>query len=166
LSPHPAVASPPSTADRAALFVLSVFGCGFGPLVPGTFGSLAGVGIALLLPYGAWHLSIGIAVLAASALTVALGPAAIRAAGKKDPQQVVMDEVAGMLLTLLLTPAPSAMEAAWGFLFFRAFDILKPPPGRRLERLPAGWGILLDDLAAGVYALAALWALGQVIPLR
>ncbi len=156
----------PTASDRFALLVLSVFGCGFGPLVPGTFGSLAGVAIALLLPAGAWHLSIGIGVVVSSALTVALAPAAIRAAGKNDPQQVVMDEVAGVMLSLLLVPAPSAMEAAWGFLFFRAFDILKPPPGRRLERLPAGWGILLDDLAAGVYAMACLWVLGQFIPLR
>lgn len=153
-------------ADRWALFVLSVGGLGRLPLVPGTFGSLAGVGIALLIPAEAWHLGIGIGVLAASALTVALGPAAARAAGRKDPQQVVMDEVAGMLLTLLLVPAPSAMEAAFGFLFFRFFDIVKPPPGRWLERLPDGWGILLDDLAAGAYALAALTALGWAIPLR
>lgn len=161
-----APAAPAAPGDRAALFVLSVLGCGFGPLVPGTFGSLAGLGIALLVPEASWTFGIGIGVAAASALTVALGPAAARAAGRKDPQQVVMDEVAGMMLTLLLVPAPSAMEAAFGFLLFRAFDILKPPPGRRLERLPGGWGILLDDLAAGVYAMGCLWVLGQVVPLR
>ena len=150
-----------------ALWVLSVGGLGFLPLVPGTWGSLAGVGIALLLPAGAWHLSVGIVVLAASALTVALGPAAQRAAGREDPQQVVMDEVAGMLLALLFVPAPSPVEAACAFAFFRAFDILKPPPCRRLERLPGGWGILLDDLGAGLYAAGALWALGRwVVPLR
>lgn len=156
----------PTHADRWALFVLSVGGLGRLPLVPGTFGSLAGVGIALLIPADHWHLGIGIGVLVASVLTVALGPAAARAAGRKDPQQVVMDEVAGMLLTLLLVPAPSAVEASFGFLFFRAFDILKPPPGRWLERLPEGWGILLDDIAAGVYALGALTLLGWAIPLR
>jgi phosphatidylglycerophosphatase A len=165
------VESPPAPptatrADRWALFVLSVCDLGSLPLVPGTFGSLAGVGIALLVPADGWHLGIGIGVLVASALTVALGPAAARAAGRKDPPQVVMDEVAGMLLTLLLVPAPSAMEAGFGFLFFRAFDILKPWPGRRLERLPDGWGILLDDLAAGVYALGCLTLLGWAIPLR
>ncbi len=161
-----ASAAPPSRADRGALFVLSAFGAGFPPLVPGTWGSLAGIAIAVLLPGESWHLSVGIAVLAASALTVALGSAAQRAAGREDPQQVVMDEVAGMLLALLLVPAPSALEAACGFAFFRAFDILKPPPARRLERLPGGWGILLDDLAAALYAMAALWALGRFIPLR
>jgi phosphatidylglycerophosphatase A len=155
-----------SPADRRALFVLSAFGCGFGPLVPGTYGSLAGLAIALLVPAGSWTVGIAVGVLVSSALTVILGPGAIRAAGRKDPQQVVMDEVAGMMLTLLLVPGPSAMEAGCGFLFFRAFDILKPPPARQVERMPAGWGILLDDLVAGLFAMGALWALGQVVPLR
>jgi phosphatidylglycerophosphatase A len=146
--------------------VLSVCDLGFLPLVPGTFGSLAGLGIALLLPADGWHLSIAIGVVVASALTVALGPAAARAAGRKDPPQVVMDEVAGMMLALLFVPAPNAVEAAAGFLLFRAFDILKPPPARQLERLPGGWGILLDDLAAGVWAALLLIGLGAVIPLR
>jgi phosphatidylglycerophosphatase A len=149
-----------------ALFVLSAFGCGFGPLVPGTYGSLAGLALALLVPAAWWHLGIGIGVLAASALTVLLAPAAIAAAGRKDPQEVVMDEVAGMMLALVLVPAPTALEAGAAFLLFRAFDILKPFPGRRLEALPAGWGILLDDLVAGVYAAAALAALGAAFPLR
>ena len=145
--------------------MLSTFGLGFLPLVPGTWGSLGGVAIALLLPAGSWHLAVGIAVLAASALTVALGPAAQRAAGREDPQQVVMDEVAGVLVTLAVVPAMAPLQVGFGFLFFRAFDILKPPPARWLERLPGGWGILLDDLAAALYAMAALWALGRVIPL-
>jgi phosphatidylglycerophosphatase A len=157
---------PARPGDRASLFVLSALGAGYGPLVPGTYGSLVGLGVALLLPAEGWHLSVGIAVAAASALTVALGPAACRAAGREDPQQVVMDEVAGMLLALLLVPAPSPMEAGSAFLLFRAFDILKPFPCRRLERLPGGWGILLDDLAAGAWAAACLRALGEVVPLR
>src|SRR5688572_23237175 len=150
--------------DRGSLFVLSAFGCGFGPLVPGTYGSLFGLAAALLIPTYAWHAGILAGVLVASLLTVLLGPGAIRAAGRKDPQQVVMDEVAGVMLALLLVPGPSPMEAGCGFLFFRAFDILKPPPARQLERMPAGWGILLDDLVAGLFAMGALWALGQVVP--
>jgi phosphatidylglycerophosphatase A len=155
-----------SPGDRASLFVLSAFGCGFGPLVPGTFGSLFGLAVALLIPKEHWTTGILAGVVVASALTVLLAPGAIRASGRKDPQQVVMDEVAGVMLALLLVPAPSPVEAGFGFLFFRAFDILKPPPARWLERRPAGWGILLDDLVAGLYALGALWALGQVVPLR
>ena len=162
----PAPAPKPTRADRWALFTLSVGRLGFLPLVPGTFGSLAGLGIALLVPGGSWHLGIAIGVVVSSALTVALGPAAARAAGRKDPPQVVMDEVAGMMLALLPVPAPSAVEAAAAFLLFRAFDILKPFPARQLERLPGGWGILLDDLAAGVWAALLLVGLGAVIPLR
>ena len=159
-------AADPTPGDRAALLVLSVGGLGFLPLVPGTFGTLGGVAVALLLPQDAWLPAVGIAILVSSALTVLLGPAAIRATGRKDPQQVVMDEVAGVLVTLAVVPAMAPLQVGFGFLFFRVFDILKPPPARRLERLPAGWGILLDDLAAGLWGAAALWGLAQVVPLR
>jgi phosphatidylglycerophosphatase A len=154
-------AARPSAADRAALLVLSCGGLGFLPLVPGTFGSLAGVGVKLVtFGDGHWH-----ALLGACVLTLLLGPAAARAAGRKDPPQVVMDEVAGVLLALALLPEPGPLEVGFGFLLFRAFDILKPPPARWLERLPGGFGILLDDLAAGAWAAAALWGLGRAVPL-
>jgi len=92
-------------------------------------------------------------------LAVAIGiPAATlvaRAAGKKDPQFVVIDETAGQLITLIAAPV------AWksllvGFILFRAFDIVKPPPIRLLERLPEGTGIVVDDVGAGLYALAVM----------
>jgi phosphatidylglycerophosphatase A len=78
-----------------------------------------------------------------------------RASGVKDPQFVVIDEVAGQLIALIAVPL------AWktfltGFILFRAFDILKPPPVRQLERLPDGTGIVLDDVAAGIFALAVM----------
>lgn len=157
-----AAAPAPSRGDRAALFVLSCGGLGFLPLVPGTFGSVAGV-VVFLAAWGDGPLH---AFLGACLLTVLLGPAAARAAGRKDPGSVVMDEVAGVILALLFTPSPSAMQVAWGFLFFRVFDVLKPPPARLLERLPGGWGILLDDLVAGLYAAGALSLLGRVVPLE
>lgn len=165
-APAPSVRTAPSPPDRAALFVLSFFGLGFGPLVPGTFGTLGGVLVALAIPEEHWTAGIAAAVFLSSLLTVLLGPAACRAAGRKDPPAVVMDEVAGFLVVVALVPAPTPVEMAAAFALFRVFDILKPPPARRLEGLPGGWGILLDDLAAGLFALAALWALGAVIPLR
>jgi phosphatidylglycerophosphatase A len=78
-----------------------------------------------------------------------------RASGVKDPQFVVIDEVAGQLITLIAVPM------AWkslllGFILFRGFDIVKPPPVRSLERLPGGTGIVIDDVAAGLYALAVM----------
>jgi phosphatidylglycerophosphatase A len=96
------------------------------------------------------------------ALVVAIGiPAATleaRGCGKKDPQHVVIDEVAGQLLTLLACPIVWQALLA-GFILFRAFDIVKPPPVRSLERLPEGTGIVVDDLGAGIYGLLVLQAL-------
>ena len=90
---------------------------------------------------------------------VAIGiPAATleaRACGKKDPSHVVIDEVAGQLLTLVACPIVWQALLA-GFILFRAFDIVKPPPVRSLERLPEGTGIVVDDLGAGIYALIVL----------
>jgi phosphatidylglycerophosphatase A len=92
-------------------------------------------------------------------LTVGIGiPAATlvaRASGKKDPQFVVIDETAGQLIALIAAPvAWKSLLAA--FILFRAFDIVKPPPIRLLERLPEGTGIVVDDVGAGLYALAVL----------
>lgn len=78
-----------------------------------------------------------------------------RATGIKDPQFVVIDEVAGQLLTMIAVPV-SWKSLLLGFILFRGFDILKPPPIRLLERLPRGTGIVLDDLGAGLYALALM----------
>ncbi len=93
------------------------------------------------------------------ALAVAIGiPAATleaRGCGKKDPSHVVIDEVAGQLVTLIACPITWQALLA-GFILFRAFDIVKPPPVRSLERLPEGTGIVVDDLGAGIYALIVL----------
>ena len=91
-----------------------------------------------------------------SALNIFLAPAAIREFGDKDPGQFVLDEAAGICLTILLLPARTGwgvgINLATAFLAFRVFDITKPPPCRQLEKLPLGWGILSDDLMAAVYA--------------
>jgi phosphatidylglycerophosphatase A len=78
-----------------------------------------------------------------------------RAAAKKDPSIVVIDEVAGQLISLVAVPLAWKTFLA-GFILFRVFDILKPPPVRQLERLPEGSGIVLDDVAAGIYSLAVM----------
>jgi phosphatidylglycerophosphatase A len=94
-------------------------------------------------------------IVAAVAITIAGIPAATRlsrALGKKDPQIVVIDEVAGQLVTLIAVPLAWKTYLA-GFILFRVFDILKPPPVRLLERLPEGVGIVVDDLGAGLYGL-------------
>lgn len=78
-----------------------------------------------------------------------------RSFSKKDPQFVVIDEVAGQLITLISVPLAWKTFLA-GFILFRAFDIVKPPPVRQLEKLPEGTGIVLDDVAAGIYALVVM----------
>jgi phosphatidylglycerophosphatase A len=78
-----------------------------------------------------------------------------RASASKDPQFVVIDEVAGQLIALIAAPVTWKTLLA-GFILFRGFDIVKPPPVRQLERLPEGTGIVLDDVAAGLYALGIM----------
>lgn len=147
--------APPSGLDRLALVLATFFGAGRSPIIPGTVGTLASLPLAALL---AWALpSWGFAV-ATIVITVAAVLAADRAArllAHKDPRAVVIDETAGLFVTLLGLPLswPTLLGA---FLLFRVMDVLKPPPARRAERLPGGWGIVTDDLIAGLYANLAL----------
>ena len=94
-----------------------------------------------------------------AALATLIGiPAATREArrvGQRDPSHVVIDEMAGQMLTLIAAPL-GWKTLVFGFILFRCFDVLKPPPVRQLERLPGGAGIVIDDLGAGVYAWIVL----------
>jgi phosphatidylglycerophosphatase A len=142
-----------------AWLVGTFFGIGTLPLAPGTWGSTATVLLWWLLAYSlpaAYRLPL---ILALAVATIAVGiPAATqvaRATGKKDPQQVVIDEVAGQLITLIGAPVHwKAMLA--GLILFRVFDMWKPAPVRNLESLPEGAGIVLDDVAAGLYGLIVM----------
>jgi phosphatidylglycerophosphatase A len=95
-------------------------------------------------------------LIIASCAAVQFGRWAIDFYGRKDPGPFVLDEVGGVCLTMLFLPVRGDWRELWvvlvAFAAFRFFDILKPPPCRQLEQLPAGWGILMDDLMAGVYA--------------
>lgn len=105
---------------------------------------------------GSWVIPVNVA-LALLAIGVGI-PAATqvaRATGLKDPQFVVIDETAGQLITLIAAPLSWKSFLA-GFILFRVFDILKPPPVRQLEKLPEGTGIVVDDVAAGVYGWIVL----------
>jgi len=142
-----------------AWLIGTFFGAGLMHPGPGTWGSLAATllwsGLARFL--APEHR--GVTALMAAAVVTAVGiPAATRfarAVEKKDPQQVVIDEVAGQLLTLAFAPLAWKPVLA-GFILFRAFDMLKPPPIRSLEKLPEGTGIVVDDLGAAVYAAMVL----------
>ena len=134
-------------------------------MAPGTIGAALGVGLVIALASlplaSAWvSILVGAAAAVILGLGVAAGGAAERHFRRRDPGQVVADEVVGQLLTFLTHPRPGWKGLAAGFLLFRAFDVIKPFPARRLEHLPDGWGIMLDDVAAGLWSLAAfslLW---------
>jgi len=146
-------------APRWATLVATFFGAGRLRPAPGTWGSLATVLLWwLIAPHLAPPFRLMV-ILLLIVLAVAIGiPAATleaRGCGKKDPSHVVIDEVAGQLLTLVACPIVWRALLA-GFILFRAFDIVKPPPVRAMERLPEGTGIVVDDLGAGIYALIVL----------
>jgi phosphatidylglycerophosphatase A len=137
-------------------FLGSFFGLGLIPFAPGTWGTLGGVVLAVLCPSD-------FALVAAAAAVFAVGlPLAARLKGA-DPGWFVLDEVAAYLLV------PLTLGRSWwvwggAFVFFRIFDIGKPWPIRRLERIPGGWGVMVDDLLAALYAHAALRLLLLVVP--
>jgi phosphatidylglycerophosphatase A len=137
------------------------FGAGYFPKGPGTAGSLAAVLIAIpLIHFGLPPL--GFAVLALFFLYPGIAAADIvaREASRKDPQIVVIDEVLGQWLTLAGAQRFNWKSVLIGFVLFRFFDILKPPPVRQIEQVPGGAGIVLDDIMAGVYGALVLYAAG------
>lgn len=140
---------------------LSIATCGVGylPLAPGTWGSLVGVGIFLLLARGlAGNALIAVVLVSIVAVTLVGTWAATRTeqlSGRKDPGKVVVDEVAGQLIALFpltLFTRWSTVAVIVSFILFRFFDIVKPYPANRLQELNGGAGVMLDDLVAGVYA--------------
>jgi len=145
--------------DRIALAVATAGGAGLVPWMPGTAGALVGVGItvAAVLTGRIW-----LYVLLLAALSVA----GVWAAGRveriygHDASRIVIDEVVGQMIALGFMPRTGSGTLATGtilgFLLFRFFDILKPFPIRRLERLPGGFGVMADDVGAGVYAFCVV----------
>lgn len=168
-------------------FALAIATCGVGylPLAPGTWGSLVGIGVFAatravfmkiffeLPPHRFTLLDVYYAITAFELVVLAavtsVGTWAAshteKLSGKKDPSKVVVDEVAGQFIALM--PVPYYLGLAWwtalsAFILFRFFDIVKPYPARRLESLPAGLGIMADDLVAGVYAAVVLMVIVSI----
>lgn len=175
---------------RLRLFLLTGFGLGLMPLAPGTWGSLPPVIVVIaLLAGGATTLIMNITLaaiaIAFSAICVISTPWAEAHFGRKDPGNVVSDEIAALAMVYMFLPWRVGVDSGgafdfageflaspgfWnisiiiaGFILFRIFDITKPPPARALEKLPAGWGMLLDDLMAGVYAMILLQVFARVV---
>jgi phosphatidylglycerophosphatase A len=152
-----------------AVWLATGLGVGYGPVMPGTYGSALGVGLYLVLagrlktlPHP-WLLFC-MAALAITALSIPVVAVALRSFNVQDPQEVVLDEVVGQLLTLLPLPLVSQRGASYwtamalGFLLFRALDAAKPYPIWKLERLKGAWGVVADDVGAGIVAAILLGA--------
>ena len=149
---------------------VTFFGMGHMRPFPGTWGSLPPLALGLLVlaiipDVAAWtvlRLVMLPVVIVFSLACVFLGDKAEARYGRKDPSQVVADEVAGMALCLMLMPTESPFWGRVGslliaFIYFRALDIVKPWPAGRLQSIPGGWGVVLDDLVAGFQAALLLW---------
>ncbi|MBF0614237.1 MAG: phosphatidylglycerophosphatase A [Magnetococcales bacterium] len=143
-----------------ALLCATFFGAGRLPKAPGTWGTLAAVPLAWLCQMfgdavlaGVFILITGVGVWSAQVVVEVLK--------RKDPSEVVIDEVAGFLLTMMIAPRGWGWMVG-GFLLFRLFDIWKPWPVHALERLPGGWGVMADDLAAGVWAGLCLLLIARI----
>jgi phosphatidylglycerophosphatase A len=139
---------------RIAWILATWFGCGHVPLAPGTAGTLGALPLYLVLrPHGP------LVVLGAAAVLTVVGVWAsnhvIAKTGQTDPQIIVIDEVAGVLVTLSVS-APTWTSVVLGVVLFRIFDQWKPWPARRLESLHGGLGVVMDDVAAGVWGAAVL----------
>jgi phosphatidylglycerophosphatase A len=164
-------------APRISLAIATAFGLGYLPKAPGTFGSLAGVALTILI----WirflpHTSIDLYLhdnyfvisaqwfvllfaLVISAVGVFTATRTANFLNRKDPQIVVIDEVSGQIISYLGIGAgiPNWKYLFLGFILFRVFDIWKPFPARQAESLPGGLGIMADDWIAGIYAALGLW---------
>ena len=149
--------------DRLRLILATGLGLGYAPLAPGTVGSLATLPLVYLVSRlaGPW------ALLAATLLVTVVGLWVCGVAetrfATKDPGAVVIDEVAGQMVSLLFL-APTLPNLATAFVLFRLFDIWKPFPVRNAEKLPGASGIMTDDLLAGVYANLLVQALHWGFP--
>jgi len=147
--------------DRAVVLLATGFTVGNIPFAPGTWGSLLGLplwlGMAQLETAAA-----GACLLAVIGAAIWVADRAERVLGQKDAQCIVVDEVAGMLVGLAGVPV-SAVNCLCAFAVFRLLDIVKPFPARRIEqRLPGGWGVVLDDVAAGIYCNLLMRGIGLV----
>jgi len=153
----------PMPLRRLGVFVATCAHVGYAPVAPGTFGSL----LALVLYYLIRRQQSTAIELGAIAVIVIIGLWSATEAehhfGGIDPGPVVIDEVVGMLITLALHPV-NIRGAIVGFFIFRVLDIVKPWPARRLELLPGGFGVVLDDVMAGVYGNVIVWGLVSLLP--
>lgn len=146
-----------------AFFIWTAGFAGLVPFAPGTAGSVVGLALLMLVrtARNEWIELLVLVVVVVVGIWSA--NVAERHYRREDPGEIVVDEVAGMMLTLLWLPS-GWVSFLIGFLAFRFFDIVKPFPARLAERLPGGWGVMADDLVAGVYGYASVWTALWLLP--
>ena len=142
-----------SVLDRLAVLIATVFGVGYAPLAPGTVASVVTVIFLGLVPFSRAGLVVFLVVVVAVGTWAA--HVAERVIGGKDPGAIVIDEVAGMTLSVIAFPLTPEVLAA-GLALFRVFDVWKPSPARESQRIKGGVGVMIDDVIAGLYALAII----------
>ncbi|MFP3869494.1 MAG: phosphatidylglycerophosphatase A [Syntrophobacteria bacterium] len=141
--------------DDLVVFLATGFFSGFLPRIPGTWGTFAAIPVVMLAHQADRQVQLLSAVLFVGAAVWISGKAEILLGGR-DPGPIVIDEMCGFVITLLWLPL-TLWTISLGFVLFRCFDILKPPPIGSLERrLRGGWGVVMDDVAAGIYANVSL----------
>ena len=143
-----------------ALAIATVGGAGWAPVAPGTVASALTVLLLWLVPFS--RVGLVIFFLAVTVIGTWAAQHAERALGTKDPGAIVVDEVAGMTLSVIVLPLTVAVLVV-AFVLFRVFDIVKPFPARSAQALPGGAGVMVDDLIAGLYALAVVAALRALV---
>ena len=149
--------------SSAAFVIATWFGCGYAPKAPGTAGSLAGLVIAIALNYAGYGRGT-LLLLTAILLAPGIWSASVvaRETNITDPHIVVVDEVIGQWITLAGAATYNWKTYLAAFVLFRVLDIWKPAPARQLESLPGGWGIVADDVMAGLYGALAIFVLDRL----
>jgi phosphatidylglycerophosphatase A len=138
---------------RLAVLIATAGGAGWTPIAPGTVASALTAVLLWIVPFSRSGLLVFLVVVTIAGTWAA--HEAERAIGAKDPGAIVIDEVAGMTLSVLMLPLTASVIFT-AFLFFRLFDVVKPFPANVAQRLPGGLGVMVDDLIAGIYAWAAV----------
>jgi phosphatidylglycerophosphatase A len=148
---------------RIGVFIATCAYVGYAPVAPGTFGSAIGLAVFYLVRHQRSTTVEVAAIVVLAAVGLWSATEAEHHFGGIDPGPVVIDEVIGMLITLAFIPVNMA-GAIVAFFIFRLLDVVKPWPARRLEHLPGGFGVVLDDMMAGVYGNIVMWGLVTLLP--
>jgi phosphatidylglycerophosphatase A len=148
---------------RIGVFVATCAHVGYAPVAPGTFGSAIGLAVFYAVRHQGSPTVEAVAIVVLAAVGLWSATEAEHHFGGIDPGPVVIDEVVGMLVTLAFVPVNIA-GAIVAFFVFRFLDVVKPWPARRLEHLPGGFGVVLDDIMAGVYGNLVMWGLIRLLP--